>query len=354
MATIVHRVRTKMAQLSPSTSIAPARAAARANARVAEGLAAQMAVQDWFLAGYFFILTFVVVVFGSGPNHAECMQWVGLDVAIFTAGIILTRGGYLTTGSLAHSLVYRISLFASFLASYFQLRVILPVVTSRAVDGDILSFDLSVFGYEPAVAWDHYVNPHTTEWFAFFYFSYFFLLACHILPMVFGDRNGKRLAHFTLGCFIVYAVGHIGYMIVPGWGPYHYLASSFEHPIEGGLFWHLVKATVDGAGAQKDIFPSLHTAAPTFFAIFSFMHRRSLPFKYTWPIVAFFATQIIGATMFLRWHWLIDVIAGFTLATTAAFVSRAVVDWEWNRRARRGLAPVFEALAWPKSNDNAT
>jgi len=340
-----------MAQLGQPTPLARTHTHTPARTRVAEGIARQLGVQDWFLAGYFLLLSLAVFGFGSGPNHAECMQWVALDVAVFVVGVLLTRGRVLTPGTLAHGLTYRVSLFASFLASYFQLRIILPDVTSKAIDADILSFDLSVFGYEPAVAWDHYVTPHTVEWFAFFYFSYFFLLASHVLPMVFGDRNAKRLAHFTFGMFIVYAVGHLGYMVVPGWGPYHHLAGSFEHPIEGGLFWRLVKATVDGAGAQKDIFPSLHTAAPTFFAIFSFMHRRSLPFKYTWPVIGFFATQIIGATMFLRWHWLIDVIAGLTVATTAAFVSRAVVDWEWKRRARLGLPPVLAALPWPKSSE---
>ena len=149
---------------------------------------------------------------------------------------------------------------------------------------------------------------------------------------------------------MVYVIGHLGYMLVPGFGPYHHLAGQFEHDIQGGLFWKLVVATVEGAGAQKDIFPSLHTAAPTFFAIFSFMHRRTLPFRYTWPVVGFFATQIILATMFLRWHWLIDVVAGFTLATTAAFVSRKVVDWEWTRRARLGLPPALDALRWPGSS----
>jgi hypothetical protein len=309
---------------------------------------AELAVQDWFLAAYFFVLT-CAVAFGSGENRAESLQWVALDILVFVAGVGLTRGGIIPRGTFANNLVYRLSLFVAFQASYFQLRLILPTVSSRVLDADILAFDLKTFGYEPAMAWDRFVNPSTTEWFAFFYFSYFFLLATHVLPMVLADRNSKRLAHFSLGMFAVYVFGHIGYMLVPGFGPYHHLAGQFEHSIDGGLFWKLVIATVEGAGAQKDIFPSLHTAAPTFFAIFSFMHRRTMPFRYTWPVMTFFASQIILATMFLRWHWLIDVVAGFTLATTAAFVSRKVIDWEWTRRARLGLPTVFQPLSWPRS-----
>jgi membrane-associated phospholipid phosphatase len=145
---------------------------------------------------------------------------------------------------------------------------------------------------------------------------------------------------------LVFCTGHLVYMLVPGWGPYHHLADRFQHPLEGGLFWHLVRATVDGAGAQKDIFPSLHTAGPTFFAIFSFMHRKSFPYRYTWPFVAFAATQIIIATMFLRWHYVVDIAAGLTLATTAALSSYKLVQWDTRRREERGAPSIFNVLEW--------
>jgi PAP2 superfamily len=92
---------------------------------------------------------------------------------------------------------------------------------------------------------------------------------------------------------------------------------------------------VKSAGAQKDIFPSLHTAVPTFFALFAFRYRHvQWPFRYTWPVMAFCASQIIGATMFLRWHYLIDIIAGVTLAVLAVTVSEALVVWDAKRRER--------------------
>ena len=105
-------------------------------------------------------------------------------------------------------------------------------------------------------------------------------------------------------------------------------------------------SSVHSAGAQKDIFPSLHTGAPTFLTVFSFLHRDRAPFKYTWPILAFIVSQIIIATMFLRWHYLIDIIAGLTLATTAALVSYRVVRGESVRRRMHGIVPIFQPLDW--------
>jgi membrane-associated phospholipid phosphatase len=138
-------------------------------------------------------------------------------------------------------------------------------------------------------------------------------------------------------------------MAVPGWGPYWYLKGEYQHVLAGGPFWRLVRETVDAGGAQKDIFPSLHTAAPTFLAIYSLRHRHVVPFRYTWPVVAFLATQIIIATMFLRWHYLIDIVAGLTLATTASFVGQRIADWERARRERLGVQAAWAPLVYPWS-----
>ena len=106
----------------------------------------------------------------------------------------------------------------------------------------------------------------------------------------------------------------------------------------------LVWSTVRSGGAMKDIFPSLHTAGPCFIAMFSFRNRDRLPFRFTWPLISFFAANIIGATMFLRWHYVIDVFAGFALAALAALISPLVTRWELERRAQgelRDLVPLF-------------
>ncbi len=312
-------------------------------------LVRNFAVQDWFIALYF-MLMMAAVAFGDGPGRERCLRLVAIDIAALFSGLTLTRGGIIKRGAIANELTYRITLFLTVFLSYFQLRHILPAVTTRALDADILAFDLQVFGVEPSIAWDRFVTPHTTEWFSFFYFGYFFILSAHVLPMLFNGANRLRLAHFSLGIFILVCTGHLVYMLVPGWGPYRYLAGRFENPLEGGLFWSLVRATVDGAGAQKDIFPSLHTAVPTYFAIFSYMHRRATPWRYTWPVMAFAATQIIIATMFLRWHYVIDIVVGLLLATTAALLSYRVVVWEAARRTRLGLAPIFSIFEW-RSDD---
>jgi hypothetical protein len=62
--------------------------------------------------------------------------------------------------------------------------------------------------------------------------------------------------------------------------------------------------------------------------------------------MAFVATQIIVATMFLRWHYMIDIVAGLTLAFTAQAVGQHIADWESAKRERLGLQPVWMPLSY--------
>ncbi|HSO35828.1 MAG TPA: phosphatase PAP2 family protein, partial [Labilithrix sp.] len=297
-----------------------------------------MAVHDWLLVGQLVVLLAFCLA-GQGPTRALAVTLLVLDLAWLGTALALARG--VARPSRAASAFYRTTLIAILVATYVQLRWILPVVASRSVDGDLFAFDLRVFGYEPALAWDRWVTVASTEWFAFFYYSYFFVLALHAVPIAMRFEDGSALSEFTFGVVLLYCVGHVGYALVPAFGPYVHAASSFERPLEGGFFWRLVQRTVEGAGAQKDVFPSRHTALPVFLALYSFRQRRSWPFNVTWPIAAFFASQIVLATMFLRWHWLIDIVAGASLALVAWLLGPMVTRWDGRRRDARALPPAF-------------
>jgi PAP2 superfamily protein len=304
------------------------------------------ASQDWLMIGYFCALL-VALAFGKGPSRSACMVRVSADLGVYLCVLALVRLPVLRWAGLVSAVLYRMTVTATLLASFFQLREILPAVSPWADDARIYAFDLSVFGVEPAAWLDRFVSPPTTEWFAFFYFLYFFILTVHVLPMLFLQSDLRVIGRFALGVLLLFTTAHLLYMLVPGWGPYWYLRSSFRHELQGGTFWKLVREAVDAGGAQKDIFPSLHTAVPTFLAIFSFRHRKLVPFKYSWPVVSFVATQIIVATMFLRWHYLIDVVAGLALAVAGSVVGQILADWEHDRRERMGVQAAWMPMEYP-------
>jgi hypothetical protein len=304
-----------------------------------EQLVLRLAAQDWLLGAYLVTLLFEVLV-GHGPRRPMAIALLTIDLVGFGLVVWLVRGVRLR-GNVLPGFLYRMGILGVLLGTFFELQWILPSASGPSLDAELHRLDLRLFGVEPAQAFDRFVTPSTTEWFSFFYYGYFLILAAHIFPVAFAGRSEKLLTRFGFGVLWLYCVGHVVYTIVPAYGPYAHL--SFEHPLTGKVWWPLVErtvASVDGS-ARTDVFPSLHTAGPAFLALFSFEHRRRAPFRYTWLPLSFAATQIILATMFLRWHYLVDIIAGLALAASGIFVGRLALHWD-TARTRAGGLP-----AWP-------
>lgn len=318
-----------------------ARAPATTDVGVVRRFFRELGAQDWLVFAFLVTLNAFALSVEPSPARSQSIERMAGLLTFLVATLIVVRGGLLKHGFFA-PLMYRLALYGTVQLSYFFLAGLLPLVNTTTLDTELYELDMLLFGFEPAMAMDAIVNPLTTEWFAFFYFSYFFLLAAHVIPILLFSRNGRLLSEFALGMLIVFCVGHIVYMLVPGFGPYKAMADHFEHPLPSGMWLDMVMQTVASGGAQMDIFPSLHTAAPTYMAMFSFRHRDKLPFRWSWPVVAFFAVNIIGATMFLRWHYIIDVVAGLFLATSAIVLTTRITRWELARR--RHLATEN----WPK------
>ena len=300
-----------------------------------------LAIQDWVVLFYLCALLFAVLQ-GSGPRRQTAILCVLADLAAFSAILALTRGGVLS--GVVRTGLYRIGFVVGILGSFFQLQYILPTASPRLVDAQLYAFDLRVFGLEPAEAWDRFVTPATTEWFSFFYFGYFGLLASYVFSFMLLVRRGHPLSEISLGIAMVFCTGHLLYMVVPGHGPYEFLAAKFQHDLEGPRWWRLVAdavSSVDG-GARTDIFPSLHTATPTFLWVFAARNRQHRILKWVWAPTLFFASQIVLATMFLRWHYLVDVCAGLVLGLGTGLSVRHIVRWESARRAALGVGEVWD------------
>jgi hypothetical protein len=303
----------------------------------------ELSVHDWLVFGYLCILNVAGLFAPAHPLRAKCqLEVLGLLVGLLVV-LVLVRGGHLRD-RWAAPILYRLAIYGSVQMSYFFFRDYLPVVNPGSLDFELYQIDMHLFGFEPAMLLDNIVTPTTTEWFSFFYFGYFFVLAVHVIPILFLVRRQRVLSEFALGMLVIFCLGHVLYMLVPGYGPYRAMAEEFHNVLPSGLWLDNVMSTVAAGGAQKDIFPSLHTGAPTFITLFSYRHRATLPYRYTWAILAFFSLNIIVATMFLRWHYVIDVVAGVLVAIFGRYVSERLTDRELARRERLALTPNWPLM----------
>lgn len=298
-----------------------------------------LAIQDVCVLVYF-LYQLVILLSLRDSEHARAARppLVSLTVLALVT-ITLVRGDLLPDGRL-RALGYRLSLVGAVVGCYLAMRDYLLARQAVLLDAPLLQLDRALFGETPALAWQHLATPAVVEWFAFFYFSYYALHVLNVLGSALFD-DGPRMAELLFSAMFVACAGYVGYTLIPGVGPHATL--EFEQPLRGYTFFGLVQGTVAAAGAQLDIFPSLHTAFPTLFALHAFRHRGRAPFRYLWPLSALFAFNIVIATMFLRWHYAVDVVAGLGLALGAHRLGIRVVQRE-ARRPSQGRQPAFDAL----------
>jgi membrane-associated phospholipid phosphatase len=292
------------------------------------------AVCDWVLAGYFFVAIVELSRARASEARDQYLSFAFACLTLFLGGVYLFRLRFERGRQARYGerLAYHALPLVALLSFYFNLRAILPIVNPALFDENLYQLDIRVFGVEPTLLVEQYSTRAVVEWFAFFYYSYFFLIASFVLVMILTVEDDERLSHFATGITLITCIGHFFYTLVPGFGPYEHLAHEYQGPLAGGVFYGLVLNAVDQGGPLRDIFPSLHTAMPTFCALFAWRHYRRLA-----PLITFFAANIMVATVVLRWHYAADVVAGLALAVTAFVVAPHLVEAYQARRAEVGL-----------------
>jgi len=198
-------------------------------------------------------------------------------------------------------------------------------------------------GVSPALLADALASPVLVELLAFFYAAYIPFLYFSILLGLAGRRGGERDV-FVTSFALLYAMAYMGYLFVPARGPIVELAGAYDGPLAGGPFLRLVRDTIDGAGGPHGAFPSLHVGASFLVMWFELRHRNRLRGLIYVPLVL----AIAAATVVLRYHWVVDLLAGVALALLASWWAERLVS-RWIRvgmdAAVPPSAPASSAMA---------
>jgi membrane-associated phospholipid phosphatase len=198
---------------------------------------------------------------------------------------------------------------------YCGLGTVMSRMDAESCDAGLLRADRWLFGETPSVSLDGLAHPFLTDILSICYLSF---LPAVLLVFVITLSRPKALG-FRLydGIFGIYAIGFLGYTLVPAAGPHLAMPELFSIPLEGGLLSKVNAAVVGNGSNHVDVFPSLHTAVTVFLMGWLWTHRRRL-FLMLLPVAA----GIVISTIYLRYHYAVDVIAGLFLAGIGLWLSR--------------------------------
>lgn len=265
---------------------------------------------------------------------AEHSYAYGTYLAAMTAGLIAAGAwGYgalyaLMFGSLIwltqrrvgaptwRNLTTELAFFAVTMNVSFQAMAgAIPAIREQRYDALLLGLESRLVGGSVNVWAERFVTPAATEFLSACYLIFFPLLLVSLLRYFF--RQKELLANFYRGLFTVYGIGFLGYALVPASGPWLAYPELFGVALDGGPITRLNQAIVVAGSNGVDVFPSLHCAVTAYILGFA---RRHHPREFRWLLVP--VAGLWCSTIYLRYHYLVDVLCGFLLAALALSITR--------------------------------
>lgn len=246
--------------------------------------------------GALLVLTSVRLILVEGFTGAHSLYFMGL-LAVSAAVVRL--------GERRARLVYYAVVVQ---AVFYLIRPAVDVFHPLRADALLERVDLRLFGFNPNLALERFSRPFLSDALSFFYLlSFLPYLAIAFVAYYRGDR--ETFKRFCAGLFIVYALGFLGYTLWPAVGPYAAMAGRFHGPLASGGLAAAHHAFVVRGTNGIDAFPSLHCALTGYVLYFD---RSHAPRRFRLMLMPVALLWI--ATVYLRYHYVVDVAAGFAVA----------------------------------------
>jgi membrane-associated phospholipid phosphatase len=195
-----------------------------------------------------------------------------------------------------------------------------PILNQRLFpdrDAAIARIDAFLFfGKDPLKLCEKIISAPLSEWLSACYVFYGPLYPL-VLGAIFTKKERAPFREAAFAVTLVLAVGYVGYALVPVVGPL--FAETFEKSLDLYYTGWLKDQLMDRTRVPRDCFPSLHTAASLTMLWSTVRHLPKFA-RFLFPVVI----SIPFACIYLRYHYVTDVLAGLALfATVALCTSRS-------------------------------
>jgi hypothetical protein len=224
--------------------------------------------------------------------------------------------------------------------SFFMMPSVVAALDVPHADALLVKWDSAMLGQNINLAIQGWEPPLFTDVLMLAYVFFFYYLIAGPAYYCIGDL--PRFRQCFAGLFVVYAFGFIGYTFLPAGGPHRFL--EFDQPLTGSWITRVAKPILDYASNGVDAFPSIHVAVSMYLLAFDQWYYRRRFWLVLIPCVALWVS-----TVYLRYHYCIDVIAGVAIAAIGLWVAAL-----YGRSSLKTSVPVksMHTAALERANPN--
>lgn len=212
---------------------------------------------------------------------------------------------------------------------YENMHDVAGQVMSFDIAGHLKDMDTMIFGVEPTLWAQKFYSPLLTDVMSISYAMYFFLpLSIMFFLSLWKMRYEFR--HMALTITVSFILGFLGYVLLPCSPPRYFMEHLYTDPVRlHGLFlfdrlqgaWDSLSVISGGA------FPSLHVGISAVALIYAYkfrgMNRTS---RAVWYLYIPLVLSLWFSTIYLRHHWVMDIVAGLAVAGIAYAISCVMMN----------------------------
>jgi membrane-associated phospholipid phosphatase len=199
------------------------------------------------------------------------------------------------------------------------MAILIPAIRHGTADQWLADLDFAVWHANPTVWLERLQTPALTEFLQVIYTL--FLPVVFLIPLLLWRQ--RRYTDFYYCAFLLtlgFLVSYAGYMIVPARGPRFFLQPLQHEPLRGGWLFHSLQAVLDRLeSAHYDCFPSGHAEL----TILAWWTSRRVS-KGLARVYFAYTLCIIFATVYLRYHYTVDLLGGAVVALVLMLAAPAV------------------------------
>ena len=294
---------------------------------------------DFIVIAFYFFLTILNLLF-----HSRIENWQ--TFIVYNTLIIIVVFSFAYTAETYRYKILRIlhylylipMVLLTFKEVYFLIRPLRP----NDYDLLLIEIDRWLFGGDPTVFLHQFSHPVITEILQIVYGMFYFL------PIILGIAllRKRKIVETDFAIFTViygFFLSYIGYFALPAIGPRFTLHDFQKENIElpGILITNFLRDVTNTVESippgtlnpenivQRDVFPSGHTMI-TLVVIYLSIKLKSRSRFFLVPI----GSMLIFATVYLRYHYVIDLIGGLAFMIFCVVTAPIIFNW-WSRLSGR-------------------
>jgi len=268
---------------------------------------------DQVLLGWLFASGAVILLRRAHVPHWDALFRIHAGLAVV---ILLLARPWRSRTLVAIHAWYPLAFFAFF---FEEMQFLVHAFHQEWFDERLIAIDRALFGVDPTVWAEQFTTYWVTELLQLAYASYF------LLPFIVGatlwvKQRRDEFDRFMLASAVAYVTCYIVFVAFPIEGPFHTLKHLQQVELSGGPVNAAVEWIERYGRVHGGAFPSAHMAGSVvaLLAAWRVVPRLGLALL---PVVV----AIAAATIYGRYHYVVDVVAGVVVGTMGVIVA-------WGRR----------------------